>query len=189
MTRLVVGLGNPGPEYERTRHNAGFLVVDLLGENLRANYWKDEAGAKVAVVDFGGEQLVLAKPQTFMNVSGASVSRLAETYGVDASDIIIVHDDVDLAPGDVRCKSGGGHGGHNGLRSVHAKLGTDGYLRVRVGVGRPPGRMDTADYVLQQLKGDAWDAFSDSVPVAAQAVIDVLERGVDEAMRIHNSPA
>ena len=99
MTRLVVGLGNPGPEYERTRHNAGFLTVDLLGENLRATYWKDQGGAKVAVVRFGDEDLVLAKPQTFMNVSGGSVKRLAEEYGIDLAEMIVVHDDIDLRAG------------------------------------------------------------------------------------------
>jgi len=187
MTRLVVGLGNPGPEYELTRHNAGFLTVDLLGENLRATYWKDEAGAKVAVVRLGGGDLVLAKPQTFMNASGASVKRLAENHGVSPDEIIIVHDDIDLAPGRVLCKRGGGHGGHNGLRSVHDKLCSDAYLRVRVGVGRPPGRMDAADWVLQRLKGEALEEFEDSIPTAAQAVLHILEHGIDSAMQEYNA--
>lgn len=187
MTRLVVGLGNPGPEYELTRHNVGFLVVDLLGENLRATYWKDEAGAKVAVVRFADDDLVLAKPQTFMNVSGTSVAKLAQVYDVRPDDVIVVHDDIDLAPGRVLCKRGGGHGGHNGLRSVHAKLGTDTYLRVRVGVGRPPGRMDAADWVLQRLKGEALEDFEAMVPTAAQAVVHILEHGIDSAMREYNA--
>lgn len=187
MTRMIVGLGNPGPEYERTRHNAGFLAIDLLADNLRATYWKEQGGAKVAVVRFGDEDLVLAKPQSFMNVSGGPVKKLAETYGVELGDLIIVHDDLDLPAGDVRVKRGGGHGGHNGLRSLHDKLMTDTYLRVRVGVGRPPGRMDAADYVLQPLKGAAWEEFEASIPTAAQAVADVLERGVDAAMREYNA--
>lgn len=187
MTRLVVGLGNPGPEYARTRHNAGFLAIDLLGENLRATYWKDEAGSKVAVVRFGDDDLVLAKPQSFMNVSGGPVRKLADAYGATVSDIIVVHDDLDLAPGRVLCKRGGGHGGHNGLRSLHEKLGTDEYLRVRVGVGRPPGRMDPADFVLQQLKGEALEELEDSIPTAAQAVLAILEHGIDAAMREYNA--
>jgi len=187
MTRLVVGLGNPGPEYELTRHNAGFLAVDLLGENLRATYWKDQAGAKVAVVRLGDEELVLAKPQTFMNVSGAAVAKLAELHEVDHSDIIVIHDDIDLAPGRVLCKRGGGHGGHNGLRSLHDKLGDDSYLRVRVGVGRPPGRMDAADWVLQPLKGAALEELQASIPTAAQAVLHILEHGVEDAMREYNA--
>ena len=187
MSRLVVGLGNPGREYAFTRHNAGFLAVDLLGDDLRATYWKDQGGAKVAVVRFGDEELILAKPQTFMNLSGGSVKKLAELYAAGPADIIVVHDDIDLAPGKVRVKRGGGHGGHNGLRSLHERLGSDDYLRVRVGVGRPPGRMDAADYVLQPLKGAAWDEFEASIPTAAQAVISILENGVDAAMNEFNA--
>jgi PTH1 family peptidyl-tRNA hydrolase len=187
MTRLVVGLGNPGPEYALTRHNAGFLTIDLLGENLRATYWKDEAGAKVSSVRLGDEDLVLVKPQTFMNVSGNSVSKLAAAYGVKPDEIIIIHDDIDLAPGRVLCKRGGGHGGHNGLRSLTEKIGSPDYLRVRIGVGRPPGRMDAADWVLQPLKGAALEEFEDSIPTAAQAVIHVLEHGIDSAMQEYNA--
>ncbi|MDR3686275.1 MAG: aminoacyl-tRNA hydrolase [Coriobacteriia bacterium] len=187
MTRLVVGLGNPGREYASTRHNAGFLVIDLLGDDLRASYWKDQGGAKVAVVRFGGEDLVLAKPQTFMNLSGSSVKKLAELYNVEVAEIIVVHDDIDLAAGKVRVKRGGGHGGHNGLRSLHEQLDSDSYLRVRVGVGRPPGRMDAADYVLQPLKGAVFDDLEASIPTAAQAVISLLEHGPDATMQEFNA--
>ncbi len=187
MTRAVVGLGNPGPEYENTRHNAGFKVVDLLGENLRATYWKDQAGAKVAVVRFDDDDLVLAKPQSFMNVSGGPVKKLAEEYGFKIEEMIVIHDDIDLAPGRVLCKRDGGHGGHNGLRSLHDKLGTDSYLRVRVGVGRPVGRMDPADWVLQQLKGEALEDFEAMIPTAAQAVLHILEHGINSAMQEYNA--
>ena len=186
MTRMIVGLGNPGPEYERTRHNAGFLTIDLIAENLRANYWKDQCGAKVAVVRFAGDDLVLAKPQTFMNVSGSSVKLLIEEYGVVLAETIVIHDDIDLVAGAVRVKREGGHGGHNGLRSLHEKLGSDAYMRVRVGVGRPPGRMDAADWVLQPLKGEALEDFEASIPTAAQATLSVLEDGIDIAMREYN---
>lgn len=186
MTRMIVGLGNPGPEYARTRHNAGFLTIDLLADNLRASYWKDQCGAKVAVVRFAGEDLVLAKPQTFMNVSGGSVKRLADEYGIDIADMIVVHDDIDLPAGSVRVKNGGGHGGHNGLRSLHEKLGSGSYLRVRVGVGRPPGRMDAADFVLQPLKGEALDELEASIPTAAQASVSIMEEGIELAMREYN---
>jgi len=187
MTRMVVGLGNPGPEYASTRHNAGFLTVDLLGENLRATYWKDEAGSAVAVVRFDDDDLVLAKPQSFMNTSGGPVKKLVEAYEIETGGLIVVHDDIDLAPGRVLCKRGGGHGGHNGLRSLHDKLGTDAYLRVRVGVGRPPGRMDPADWVLQPLKGPALEELEDSIPTAAQAVLAILEHGIDAAMQEYNA--
>jgi PTH1 family peptidyl-tRNA hydrolase len=187
MTRLVVGLGNPGSEYENTRHNAGFKVVDLLGENLRASYWKDQAGSKVALVRLGDDDLVLAKPQSFMNVSGGPVKKLAEEYSAGVADLVIVHDDIDLAPGRVLCKRGGGHGGHNGLRSIHDKLGSDAYLRVRIGVGRPPGRMDPADWVLQELRGEALEDVESSIPTAAQAVLHILEHGIESAMREYNA--
>jgi PTH1 family peptidyl-tRNA hydrolase len=187
MTWLVVGLGNPGPEYEKTKHNAGFLVVDLLGENLRATYWKNEAGAAVASVRLGDEDVVLAKPQAFMNVSGSAVKKLTETYETDLERVIVVHDDIDLAPGRVLCKRGGGHGGHNGLRSLHEKLASDAYLRVRVGVGRPPGRMDAADWVLRPLRGDALDELESTVPAAAQAVLHIVEHGIESAMQEYNS--
>lgn len=185
MSRLVVGLGNPGPEYAHTRHNAGFMVVDLLAETLGASYWKDESGAKTAKVRLGSEEVVLAKPQSFMNVSGKSVKRLVETYGVPIAEVIVVHDDLDLPEGDVRAKKAGGHGGHNGLRSLHDAVG-DGYLRVRVGIGRPPGRMDPADYVLEPLRGEKLERLTDEVPTAAQVVTDIIERGIDAAMTEHN---
>lgn len=187
MTRMIVGLGNPGPEYERTRHNAGFLTIDLLAENLRASYWKDQCGAKVAVVRFADEDLVLAKPMSFMNVSGGPVSKLVAEYDIDLAEMIVIHDDLDLPAGSVRVKRDGGHGGHNGLRSLHEKLGSDGYLRVRVGVGRPPGRMDAADYVLQPLKGAALDELEASIPTAAQAAVSILEHGVERAMQEYNA--
>jgi peptidyl-tRNA hydrolase, PTH1 family len=185
MARLVIGLGNPGPEYAHTRHNAGFLVVDLLAETLGATYWRDEAGSRTTKVRLGAEEVVLAKPQAFMNVSGKPVRRLVETYGVPIEALVVVHDDLDLAEGDVRAKRGGGHGGHNGLRSLHDVVGDD-YLRVRVGIGRPPGRMDPADYVLEPLRGEKLARLQESVPTAAQAVIDILEHGVDAAMAEHN---
>ncbi len=189
VTRLVVGLGNPGPEYAGTRHNAGFMVVDLLADSLCAAYWKDESGAKVARVRLGDDELVLAKPQTFMNVSGKSVRRLLDVHGVAPGDLVVVHDDLDLLEGEVRAKRGGGHGGHNGLRSLVEALGTGDYQRVRVGIGRPPGRQDPADFVLEPLRRDALERMREtSVPDAAACVMHVLEHGVDSAMREFNGP-
>ena len=187
MPMLIVGLGNPGPEYERTRHNAGFMAVDLLGENLRASYWKDEGGAKVAVVRLGDDELVLAKPQTFVNASGAAVKRLLAAYDVPLESLIVIHDDIDLLPGAVRVKRGGGHGGHNGLRSISEELGDGGYIRVRIGVGRPPGRMDPADFVLQPMRGATLDDFEAIIPTAVQAAMHVLENGVETAMQEFNA--
>ena len=186
MTRLVVGLGNPGPEYANTRHNAGFMTVDLLAETLRAAYWKDEGGAKVSHVRLGDDELLLVKPQTYMNISGKAVSKLADTYKVPVDQVVIVHDDLDLPEGSVRAKKGGGHGGHNGLRSLSDQLGSGDYLRVRVGIGRPPGRMDAADYVLEELKRDASERLAAMIPTAAQCVMTLLESGVEATMREYN---
>ncbi len=187
MSIVVVGLGNPGPEYAETRHNAGFMVIDLLAENLRVSYWKEQAGAKVAVTRLGDDDLVLAKPQTFMNISGKAVGKLVETYGAKASEVIVVHDDLDLPEGSVRVKRGGGHGGHNGLRSLTEQLGGGDYIRVRVGIGRPPGRQDPADFVLEPMRREAAERLAAMIPTAAQAVLHVLECGVDSAMQEYNA--
>jgi PTH1 family peptidyl-tRNA hydrolase len=189
MAWLVVGLGNPGPEYSESRHNAGFKVVDVLGENLGASYWKDEAGARTALVRFGDEDLVLAKPQTYVNLSGKAIAKLAESYGTALERVVVVHDDLDLPAGVVRVKRGGGHGGHNGLRSINEQLGSGDYPRVRIGIGRPPGRMDPADYVLEPVRGAAAEELAAAVPTAAQAVISILEHGVGSAMQEYNGPA
>ena len=187
MARIVVGLGNPGPEYQNTRHNAGFMVVDLLAENLRVSYWKDEAGARVGLVRFDDDDLVLAKPQTFMNISGKAVSKLAAAYDAAPGDIIVVHDDLDLPEEAVRVKRGGGHGGHNGLRSLTEALGTGDYIRVRLGIGRPPGRQDPADFVLEPMRREVAERLEGVVPHGAQAVLHVLERGVESAMQEYNA--
>ena len=186
MMFLVAGLGNPGPRYEVTRHNAGFIVVDHLGDDLGASYWKDEAGSKTAHVRHGAAEVVLAKPQTFMNVSGNAVSTLAAAYEVPIERIIVVHDDIDLPEGTARVKAGGGHGGHNGLRSLHQRLGGGDYLRVRVGVGRPPGRQDPADYVLEAMGKQAAEAMGEAALSGARAVLHIIDHGVQAAMNEFN---
>ncbi|MCL2746345.1 MAG: aminoacyl-tRNA hydrolase [Coriobacteriia bacterium] len=159
---LIVGLGNPGPKYAHTRHNVGFLAVDALADELGGSYWKDEAGAATCKVsDKSGDsdlKIVLAKPQTFINLSGSSVKKLCEKYGINPEEnLIVIADELDLPASEVRLKKGGGHAGHNGHRSIIDSLGTREYQRVRVGVGRPPGKMDAADYVLQPLRPQAYD--------------------------------
>lgn len=184
---LVAGLGNPGDEYARTRHNAGFRTVDELADRLGATYWKSQAGAQVAVVRAAGREVVLAKPQSFMNTSGGPVSKLCAAYGVEPEGLLVVHDELDIPAGDVRVKFGGGHGGHNGLRSIVDKLGSRNFSRVRVGIGRPPGRMDPADFVLRELKGDFAEDFAVTVGVAADAVERCLEDGVIAARQQYNA--
>ena len=134
----------------------------------------------------GEDELLLAKPETFMNLSGKAIRRLIDSYDVPISELIIVHDDLDIQPGCVRTKSGGGHGGHNGLRSIKDALGDTSYLRVRVGIGRPPGRQDPADFVLEPMSKRVAEEFMAEIPTAAQAVMHILEHGIDEAMQEFN---
>lgn len=184
--KMIVGLGNPGEEYEGTRHNAGFLALDRVAEHFRANYWKSECGAEVAHVKHGADELLLVKPQSYMNTSGGPVSKLASQYKVKPAEILVIHDDMDLEPGTIRIKVGGGHGGHNGLKSINAKLGSNEYLRVKIGTGHPKGRKPVVDYVLQAPKGDEAISFEQGICRAAEAALDLLEESPQKAMNKFN---
>ncbi|ETZ70870.1 peptidyl-tRNA hydrolase [Mycobacteroides abscessus MAB_030201_1075] len=168
---LVVGLGNPGPNYAKTRHNLGFMVADLLAAKDGATFKPHKkSGAEATTIRLGGRAVNLAKPRTFMNTSGPQVAALAKFFSVPPANVIVMHDELDLDFGTVRLKLGGGEGGHNGLRSVSQSLGTKDYLRVRLGVGRPPGRKDPAAFVLENFA----KAETDQVPL-------LCERGADAA--------
>jgi len=179
--RIVVGLGNPGAEYEHTRHNAGFATVDVLAGRHGARYWKSECGCQVARVTIGGREVILAKPQDFMNTSGGPVSKLCRKERVTPSELLVIHDEVDLTEGEVRAKFGGGLNAHNGLRSLKDKLGTADFSRIRFGVGRPPGKMDVATYVLRELKGSYLEGFE----VTAQVAADLVERCIIQGVSAH----
>ncbi|WP_227979867.1 aminoacyl-tRNA hydrolase [Nocardia spumae] len=169
---LVVGLGNPGPEYERTRHNAGFLVADVLAERIGGRFTvHKKSGADLVEARLDGRKILLAKPRTYMNLSGRPVAALARFFSVPPTEIIVVHDELDLPFGDIRLKRGGGEGGHNGLRSISNALSTKDYLRVRFGVGRPPGRQDPADFVLKPFSA----AERKEVPVLVEQTADAVE--------------
>ena len=163
---LIVGLGNPGEEYEHTRHNAGFDTVDKIASEIGVRYWKNECGALTGKGAYHDIDVVLAKPQSYMNTSGGPVKQLMNAYGVSPDCLVVIHDELDIDPGTIRVKFGGGHAGHNGLRSICDKLGTRDWSRVRCGIGRPPGRMPVADYVLSLPKKErttsrrrpTWDA-------------------------------
>jgi peptidyl-tRNA hydrolase, PTH1 family len=148
---LVVGLGNPGPSYAGNRHNAGFMVVDLLAERSGSRLKSHRSRADVAETRLAGARAVLARPHSFMNLSGGPVVAVRNFYKVDVSRVIVIHDELDIPFGAVRLKRGGGDNGHNGLRSISSAFGSRDYLRVRVGIGRPPGRMDAADFVLRDF--------------------------------------
>lgn len=175
---LIVGLGNPGEEYENTRHNAGFKVVDLLGDRHNARHWKSEGGAFTSAVEIDGVRVLVAKPQTFMNISGNAVANLLKLHKLTIKNVLIIHDELDIEADDVRFKMGGGHAGHNGLRSIHDKLQTNNYARVRVGIGRPPGRMQAADYVLAQMRPNVAEELEVSVAQAADMVEELVVKGL-----------
>jgi PTH1 family peptidyl-tRNA hydrolase len=181
---LVVGLGNPGREYAGNRHNVGFLVADLLASRLGAKFGRNKrAHADVAEgrLGFGGPKVILVKPLTFMNLSGAPVSSLAQFFKVPLEHIIAVHDELDVPFGQVRAKRGGGEGGHNGLRSMSKSLAAKEYARVRFGIGRPPGRQDPADYVLSDFAGAERKELDFLVDRAADVVEAVMLEGVEWA--------
>ncbi|WP_227996816.1 aminoacyl-tRNA hydrolase [Nocardia australiensis] len=169
---LVVGLGNPGPEYERTRHNVGFLVADVLAQRVGGRFAvHKKSGADLLQARLDGRQVLIAKPRSFMNLSGRPVAALARFFSVPPTEVIVVHDELDLPFGSVRLKRGGGEGGHNGLRSVSSALTTKDYLRVRFGIGRPPGRQDPADYVLKPFSSPE----RKEVPVIVEQTADAVE--------------
>lgn len=187
---LIVGLGNPGPGYAANRHNVGQMVLDLLGERMRATFKRHRANAMIAEgrITPGGPKLVLAKPLSFMNVSGTPVAALARFYKIPPARIIVVHDELDIPFDSVRIKLGGGAGGHNGIKSIGVNLTTQDFLRVRVGIGRPPGRQDAADYVLRDFAGPERSALPVLLEEAADAVELLASDGLEVAQQRFHSP-
>ncbi|MCX8559718.1 aminoacyl-tRNA hydrolase [Mycolicibacterium mucogenicum] len=179
---LVVGLGNPGPRYETTRHNVGFLVADILAERIGSGFKvHKKSGAEVTTGRLGGRSVVLAKPRTYMNESGRHVGPLAKFYSVAPADVVVLHDELDIDFGRIRLKFGGGEGGHNGLRSVASALGTKDFQRVRIGVGRPPGRQDPAAFVLENFNSKERPELGTILEQAADATELLLQHGVEAA--------
>lgn len=188
----IVGLGNPGQEYAHTRHNAGFETIDRLASELGVTYWKNTCGsllglATIGLADGGVEEVLLAKPQSFMNRSGGPVARILDEYDVPVDHLIVIHDELDIPAATVKVKQGGGHAGHNGLRSIIEKAGSRDFLRVRIGIGRPPGRMSVVDYVLAVPRKDALDDFSLAVEKGASAVTSLVVRGLQKTQTEFNA--
>mgnify|MGYP004504876871 FL=1 len=183
---LIVGLGNPGEEYEHTRHNAGFDTVDKIAAEIGVRYWKNECGALTGKGAYHDIDVVLAKPQSYMNTSGGPVKQLVNAYGVSPDHLVVIHDELDIDPGTIRVKFGGGHAGHNGLRSICDKLGTRDWFRVRCGIGRPPGRMPVADYVLSLPKKDAADDFAQATDLGCEAALFLIEHGLEKTQQKFN---
>ena len=184
---LIVGLGNPGKEYARTRHNVGEEAVALLAERVGVSFKAGRDKAKVAEVTLRGRRCVLAFPLTFMNESGQAVGALTRRYGItDPAQIIVIHDELDLPPTQVRVKVGGGLAGNNGLRSITQHLKTQDYLRVRIGIGKPPSKERGASHVLAKLPKAEREAFDVAIQIAADAVEALVAEGSDAAMRQFN---
>ena len=184
---IVVGLGNPGDEYASTRHNAGARVVEVLLDRAGASFKRHKSGCLVAETTLAGRRVALARPISYMNESGGPVGRLARWYKVPASDLVVVHDEIDIPFGEVRVKVGGGTAGHNGLGSLVSHLGTKDFIRVRVGVGRPRGRSGAVDHVLNGFSSAERKVLPDLLDRAADAVERMLEVGVERAMNEVNT--
>lgn len=185
--KLVVGLGNPGEKYKRTRHNLGFLVIDRLASRHGTAVKKKFCGSFVGEWSVDGEPIILAKPQTFMNRSGVAVDELLREYGgVAEEDLVVIYDDLDLSFGRIRIRAGGSAAGHRGVVSIVESLAGTLFYRVRIGIGRPPEGMDAADYVLEQFSRDELRELNDIVDRAAESVVCLIESGPRRAMELYN---
>ena len=185
-TFLIVGLGNPGREYKDNRHNVGFMLVDRLTVRLDARLSRMQAKALVGSVNYEGNKLIFAKPQTYMNLSGQSIQGVARFYKLPLENMIVAHDDLDLPFGTIRIRPGGGPGGQRGVASTIERLGTKDFCRLRIGIGRPPGRMDPAAYVLQDFAQADLMLLSEILDHAANAVLTFVTHGLDAAMNKFN---
>jgi PTH1 family peptidyl-tRNA hydrolase len=185
-TYLLIGLGNPGREYRDTRHNIGFMLIDRLAVRLDARGMKVQSKAIVTSAAYQDRKLILAKPQTYMNLSGHSAQGLLNFYKIPVENMIVAHDDLDLPYGTIRIRPKGGPGGQKGMASTIEQLGTNGFPRLRMGIGRPPGRMDPAAYVLQDFSKDEMRALSEIIDRAADAALEFVMNGVNAAMNKYN---
>lgn len=189
MIRLFVGLGNPGPEYEQTRHNAGFWWLDAVARGLKINLMPDKSYyGLVARTSVHGQSVWLLAPQTFMNLSGKSVASLANFFKISPQQILVAHDDLDIVPGEAKLKLGGSHAGHNGLRDIHAQLGSDQYWRLRLGIGHPGNKADVLHWVLKQPSLDHRIAIDQAIDRALKALPYFLSGDMEQATRlVHTS--
>ena len=191
MIKLFVGLGNPGTEYEATRHNAGFWWIDALSRELKTSLVLDKNFfGQVARISQGGQNVWLLKPLTFMNLSGKSVAALTRFFKIAPEEILVAHDELDIMPGQVKLKFGGSHAGHNGLRDIHAQLGTGDYWRLRLGIGHPGVKAEVINWVLKKPSPEHRTSIEDCIDRCLKAVPDLLAGNIEKAtMVIHTSAA
>ena len=183
---LIVGLGNPGREYSGSRHNVGFMVVDRLAEKLETTFRKVKMNALMTAVRHNGERIIMIKPQTFMNLSGQAVSSFIRFYKLPLENVLVVYDDVDLPFETLRLKPDGGDAGQRGVRSIIQQLGTKSFPRLRVGLDRPPGRMEVSDYVLQKFSAAEKGVLPFILDTASGAVLHFIDHGLNQTMTIYN---
>lgn len=187
MRFLVAGLGNPGPEYENTRHNIGFGVLDRLAERFNTEITKSGYSSLYAEVTYSENKIFLLKPQTFMNNSGRAVSEIKKFFKIPTKNLIIIYDELDLPLGSFKIKSGGGAAGHNGIRSILNSLGDDKFTRIRFGIGKPSSREKTVSHVLSRFSKDENHIVDDMIDKAGEAVMEIIDNGVNSAMNKFNS--
>ena len=189
QTFLIVGLGNPGPDYSANRHNVGQMALSVLAARLKAQFKSHKANAQVAEarLGFGGPKLVLAKSNGYMNTSGGPVSSLLKFYDIPVSNLSVLHDELDIDAASIRVKLGGGHAGHNGLRDIISACGSNEFARVRIGIGRPPGQMQTADFVLKDFSSAEKKELPLTLELAADAAEQIIEQGVLAAQQRFNT--
>jgi PTH1 family peptidyl-tRNA hydrolase len=183
---LIVGLGNPGREYRETRHNMGFMAVDALGQQMGIQLSRVQSKAIIGQGVYQGKRIILAKPQTYMNLSGQAVASLVRFYKIPLERLLVLHDDIDLPFGTLRMRPDGGSGGQKGLKSIIEQLGTKTFPRLRIGIGRPPGRMEAAGYVLQAFSAQDKELVAAILDRAKEAVILYLQEGLEKAMTQYN---
>ena len=183
---LIVGLGNPGRKFERNRHNVGFMLLNRLSSRLGVTFGTVESKGLVAKSSYLGERVILVKPQMYMNKSGVAVSSLVHFYKVRMDNFLVAYDDVDLPLGTLRLRTSGSSAGQKGMQSIIDRLGTEEFPRLRIGTGRPPGRMEAADYVLQDFPKDETELLADALNRAVEAVLTYLQYGLDRAMNTYN---
>ena len=189
LSYLLIGLGNPGREYQTNRHNFGFMLIDRLAVRLGARGLKVQSKAIVTSAIYEDRKLILAKPQTYMNLSGQSIQGLANFYKLPLENLLVAHDDLDIPFGTIRMRPGGGPGGQKGIASTIERLGTKDFARLRLGIGRPPGRMDPAAYVLQDFSREEAKTLSELLDRAADAALEFVMNGLDKAMNKFNGTA
>jgi PTH1 family peptidyl-tRNA hydrolase len=185
-TFLIIGLGNPGREYRETRHNVGFMLLDRLSVKLKTRFTRLQSKALVASANYQERKIILAKPQTFMNLSGQSVHGLMRFYKLPLENLLIAHDDLDLPVGTIRIRPDGGSAGQKGMISTIERLGTDEFPRLRLGIGRPPGQMQAPDYVLQDFSNADLTLISETLNRAVEAALTWVTAGLDAAMNKYN---